>query len=603
MNTLLKTAPPLAAPQAFIVDRYGRESDVPAGHGRWDPLKNVKLPAKLAIQFGLLALLMVILVGFGIYQLRENMLAEREAAIRQEANIAASIADHYYQTTLTGINTEDQAKTQARNMIRVLAFDQEGKGHNDGYIFVADLNGVTQVSRNHPEMEGQNGLGITDANGKLFIRELLEVARQPGGGYAHYQFPKPGQTQPLPKMTYGVLYSPWGWVICAGVYVDDLNHAFHRQLAFSVGVLGVAVVVMLAFNDLVRRSIARPLAALAGTMRDLASGNLDVEIPDNHRADEVGLMAKAVAVFKENAKQVAFLRHEQELAADRMAEERRCATHQMADAFEASVMAVVQSVSSSSVELQAAAQSMSSAVDQAGGRAAAVASGAEEAAANLQTVAAASDELTSSIGEISRQVNEAARIANQASTETQRTNAMVNSLASAASKISDVVKLINAIASQTNLLALNATIEAARAGDAGKGFAVVAGEVKSLANQTARATEEISSQIAAVQGETRQAVGAISGISTVINKVQEISSSIASAVEQQAATSQEIARNLEQVARGTEDVSRNISGISMAAATTQAAASQVNASASGLASYSEVLRAEVDRFLANVRAG
>ncbi len=289
-----------------------------------------------------------------------------------------------------------------------------------------------------------------------------------------------------------------------------------------------------------------------------------------------------------------------EVVALRALQKRRGA--EMADQFEARVMDVVKVVAASSTNLQATAQAMLTGASEAADRATVVAAAAEQATANVQTVASAAEELSSSVAEISRRVAESARMSTTASEAAARTNAMVGGLSTAADRIGAVVKLINAIAAQTNLLALNATIEAARAGEAGRGFAVVAGEVKALAKQTSTATEEIGLQIATVQEETRKTVEAIKGIAMANDQVQQISSGIASAVEEQGAATDEIARNVEQAAQGTLAVSGTVGGINQNAATTRAAAQQVLLSAGDLASHSEKLRAEVARFVAEVRS-
>ena len=275
--------------------------------------------------------------------------------------------------------------------------------------------------------------------------------------------------------------------------------------------------------------------------------------------------------------------------------------HRIADEFENQVMSVAKDVSASASQLQATAQSLSASAHQTSQQATTVASISDRATDTVQTVAVAADDLSDSIGEISRQVDQATRISTQATEEAHRTNEMVQSLASSSAKISEVVNLINDIAAQTNLLALNATIEAARAGEAGKGFAVVANEVKGLANQTARATEEISGQIAAVQDETRNAVAAIQNISDVIGQLQTISTGIAGAVEKQGLATREIANNVQQVADGARQVSSNIDGVSQASNLTGAAAEQLLSSANGLASQSDLLRGQIARILETVR--
>ena len=275
---------------------------------------------------------------------------------------------------------------------------------------------------------------------------------------------------------------------------------------------------------------------------------------------------------------------------------------ELANTFESSIKGVVETISSSATELEASAQTMTAVADQANERSTAVAAASEEASSNVQTVAAAAEELSASISEIGRQVHQSNTICGSAVEEAKHVNATVQNLAEGAQRIGEVVALINDIADQTNLLALNATIEAARAGDAGKGFAVVANEVKSLANQTGKATEDIAAQITAIQSSTQEAVGAIQGIGTTISKINEIATAIAAAVEEQGTAIQEIARNVSQAASGTQEVSKNISGVREIAGEAGQASSHVLMAARDLNVQSERLRAEVDKFLTIVRA-
>lgn len=385
--------------------------------------------------------------------------------------------------------------------------------------------------------------------------------------------------------------------------MSRMSGQIHSAINFAiiVGLLSIALGGGLSF--VISRSIVNPIDGVADGMASLANGNLAVEVVGVERRDEVGALARAFLVFKENANRVKQMTEEQELVKTRTAAERKAAMDQLADGFEASVMGVVKTVSASASEMQSTAQTMSAAAHQANNQASTVGMAADQATSNVQTVAAAAEELSASIVEISQQVAYAARISTEASEEAERTNQTVEALSTAAGRIGEVIQLINDIASQTNLLALNATIEAARAGDAGKGFAVVASEVKNLANQTGRATDEIATQISAVQDEIGRAVDAIRNIGRTIEQVREISAGIATSVEEQGAATQEIARNVSQAAQGTQEVSSSICGVTEAATTTGAAAEQVLASAGELSHNSTRLRTELDTFLAKVRAG
>ena len=349
------------------------------------------------------------------------------------------------------------------------------------------------------------------------------------------------------------------------------------------------------------RAVSVPLGRMTSVMRRLAGRDMTVQIEGVGRGDEIGAMASAVQVFKDGM--IAADRLEAEQAAERGAKEQRALRLSgLVGAFEAEVGGLAGMLSASSTELEATAQSMTTTAGQTNSQAGTVASAAEEASAGVQTVAAAAEELAASVQEISRQVAQSARMSGKAVDDARRTDVTVRALAEGAQKIGQVVDLITSIAAQTNLLALNATIEAARAGDAGKGFAVVASEVKSLAQQTAKATEEIAGQVGQIQAATREAVDAIQGIATSIEEVSGIATAIAAAVEEQGAATAEIARNVAQTAASAQDVTSNIAGVSQAASSTGEAAHQVLDAAGELARQAERLTSQVDGFVTSVRA-
>ncbi|WGR69479.1 MULTISPECIES: HAMP domain-containing methyl-accepting chemotaxis protein [unclassified Bradyrhizobium] len=370
-----------------------------------------------------------------------------------------------------------------------------------------------------------------------------------------------------------------------------------QEIAGGLAILFGAIVAFL-----IARSIVGPLTSMTRAMGLLAGGDLEVEVPGRGKADEIGDMAKAIQVFKDSMVETERLRREQAEFEARQAEQRKADMVKLAGQFERAVGEIVDTVSSASGELEASAGTLTATASRAQDLSTEVAAASQEASANVQAVASATEELSSSVSEIARQVQESARIAGEAVSQAIRTNERVGELSKAAARIGDVVELISTIAGQTNLLALNATIEAARAGEAGRGFAVVASEVKALAEQTAKATGEIAQQVSGIQTATEESVGSIREISDTIERLSEISSAVAAAVEEQGAATQEISRNVQQAAHGTQRVSTNIGDVQRGASETGSASSQVLSAARSLSADSSRLKLEVSKFLNSVHA-
>jgi methyl-accepting chemotaxis protein len=539
-------------------------------------LGNLRISSKLLIMIGLSMLGIAAVGAVGLSALWNNLLEDRKNKLHDVVHLARQAVELNYQASHQAGLSDAEAAERSKPLIRAFRFG------NDEYFYALNMQGVIQAHPS-PKMEGKNLYDTPDSDGVFFVREQIEkAAKRADSDFVAFRFPRMGGDVPLPKIGYALEFKPYGWVIGGGIYIDDINVIFWSQM------LG--------------RSIVNPINAMTAAMRRIADGETSTAIPAQERRDEVGAMAQSVQVFKDNMIEAVRLRGEQDALKLEADAERKLFLNRMADDFESGVRGSLDTLTGAATQMQNTSKSMSTTAEAASQQATAVAVVAEQASANVQTVAAATEQLSSSVSEIGRQVTQSTEIAGQAVAEANRTNLTVQGLSAAAQKIGDVVKLISDIASQTNLLALNATIEAARAGEAGRGFAVVANEVKSLASQTAKATDEISAQVGAMQGATAEAVQAIESIGRTIGAINEITSAIALAVEQQGSATTEIARNVQEAAQGTGQVSSNIIGVNQAADKTGAAASKVLGSAEQLSGQAAALRADVDRFVATIRA-
>ena len=388
--------------------------------------------------------------------------------------------------------------------------------------------------------------------------------------------------------------------LAAKTFADN-GQAFVKARSLIRSLVVVAVVIVLLGTVTILNGVSRPLTRITAAMRAVADGDLSVAVPYVDRRDEIGLLASALEIFKENRQRAESLTAQQREETERRLQRQQTVEQAIAE-FDNLLSGALETLNSSAVELRATAQNMNHIADLTDTRAATVAETSQQVALNIQTLAATAEELSASIGEIGRQGAHSAQIAQNALHSAEQTNTQVQSLADAAQRIGDVVTLINDIAAQTNLLALNATIEAARAGDAGKGFAVVASEVKSLANQTAKATEEVAAQIAAIQNATHEAIGAIQNIGTTIREITEIAEVIAQQVREQSNATQEMAHNIAQTATKTQEVTQTAAEVRDSAAETGSAAGQVLSAADELAHQGVSLREEVGRFMTKLRS-
>lgn len=556
-------------------------------------LHNISISKKLLFLSALSFAGIIVLVAFSLQQFKATMIQDRQIQTQHIVESAYSIVESMGKRAQNGEFNQEEAQKRAINALNAIRYD------GSEYVFITDFDAGIIMHPITPSLNGKNLGDKTDPNGVPLFRLLSETAKH-GEGAVAYHWPKAGHDKPVSKISYVKGYQPWQWAIGTGIYMDDVDTAFYQQV-FFLGVIALVIVTVVILGSfLIGRDILKPLTTMTNNMSSLANGQLDTEVNGLNRGDEIGNMAHAVQVFKDNMIKTEQLTLEQKRDHE-IKEQQRQKINSYIREFEVTMISVLDGLNKADTSVRNASEEVSNESNETKIQATTVASASEEATANVQTVAAAAEELSSSISEIGRQVSQSSDVTARAVEQTEATSNQIGELAASVSKIGEIVNLINNIAEQTNLLALNATIEAARAGEAGKGFAVVASEVKNLANQTTRATEEITAQITEIQTSTNLSVEAIQSTSRIIAEINHISSTIAAAVEQQGAATQEIAMNVDQASSGTQEVSTSIQQVQVSAEAADRSAHALLGISEALATESNTLRDQVSKFLKQVK--
>jgi len=561
-------------------------------------LRKLTIGKKLFLIVAVFSTVLVGMTTFMLFDMRSGMIEDRKAKLRSLVEVAINTVDRYGDLAVAGKMPVDEAQKAALAVLTTMNFD----GKN--YFLVFERSGTLKMHPTRKEDIGRNMLDPKLEVSANYVGYLNAANTQPPlEGFTVFMGRRPGSTvNDAPKMFLSSYDKHWGWIVMTGLFIDDVNEVFLSRAAWAGGAVVAGLALSLLLTVMLGRSVTRPLNRTVNALEELSAGRFDAEASNDDSNTEIGRLSRAFLQFRDKMKETEELRKRQMHAEEQARIDRRSTMLRVADEFDAAVGSVVESLfaeveqtSQTVARLLKSAETSVAGTDRVDGA-------AQSVSENVQTVASATAELSASIGEIGRQIHMTRDIARQTRNTSSHTEERVAALSESVEAIGEIIEIINSIAGQTNLLALNATIEAARAGEAGRGFSVVASEVKALASQTTKATEDIRKNIEAVRDATRQAVDAVRAISTSINGLDESAGTIAAAVEEQNAATSEISRNTAVTAEQTRAITQAINEVAKSMGGTDQAARQVEQSSSAMRDRFEEMRREVHAFLGRIRA-
>jgi methyl-accepting chemotaxis protein len=551
--------------------------------------------ASFRMRLGILMLAMAAMVAvvgwLGAREVEASLIQQKQAELRSQVEVSVSVINHEIARLRKGEISDADARRNAAEALRPMRFAGQE------YFFLYDMKGVNVMHPIRKELEGKDLSGLKDENGKLLIKEMIDVVQKSGGGVVEYLWKKPGNSTPTLKIGFVSGIKDFGWFVGTGMHIEDVEQLIsesRKVLAWSVM---AATLIAILLGTVAVLAISRPLARLLASTKRLANGELDVEVAGSSRRDELGAIARGIGGVRQLMRDKAKQEREQEILADEQrAAERKALLSEAGGRFDENIHSLTGQLRDGAKALSASATVLSSASQTTDSRAADVSDNINGVLEEIRGVASALSQLDAGVQESSRRCNTALSIMSSAAETTGETRATISSLSAASDDIAKVVTLIQAIAEQTNLLALNATIEAARAGEAGKGFAVVASEVKQLAQQTATATDDIARKIAAISAATREAVDATQSIGARIDELNSITTDIAATVEQQSMASAEINRAMNTATQRTERMAGDVGDVARSSEETRGAVEKVIESAAAFEEKATRLRDESREF-------